>query len=195
MQDDRHVIAWVAREILPHEAEVRGWLRRSLLAQGEEEDVIQEAYCRLSALDGVAHISNARAYFFQVVRGIVIDQLRRARVVRIETVTEVDALRLPTDAPSPERIAGARRELAHVRGLIDALPDRCRRIFELRKIEGRSQKEIAMLMGVNEHVVENDVAKGQRLILKAWAEGGSAGEHSRSDPKGETRARDRRSNQ
>jgi RNA polymerase sigma factor (sigma-70 family) len=195
VQDDRHVVAWVAREILPHEAEVRGWLRRSLLARGEEEDVIQEAYCRLSSLDDVAHISNARAYLFQVVRGIVIDQMRRSRVVRIETVTEVDALQVPYDEPSPERIAGARRELAKVRGMIAALPDRCRRIFELRKIEGRSQKEIAVLMGVNEHVVENDVAKGQRLILKAWAEGGAPSEQTITNSKGETRARDRRSDQ
>lgn len=193
-EDRRRIVAWVGSEILPHEADVRAWLRRGKVLPGDVEDVIQEAYCRLAALNGVAHIGNPRAYFFTVVRGIVIDQVRRARVVRIETVTEIDALNVVLDDPSPERVVGGRRELARVRRLIAGLPDRCRRIFEMRKIDGLSQREIARVMGVTETIVENDVVRGQRLILKALAEGDAGLDHVLETNKGSERARDGRGN-
>ena len=159
MQEARQrVIAWVGREILPHEADVRAWLCRSQMPAPDVEDVIQEAYCRLSGLSEVGHVANPRAYFFTVTRNVVMDHVRRARVVRMETVAEIESLNIIWDSPSPERITAARRELERVRGLISRLPERCRRIFEMRKIEGLSQREIALKMGVSETIVENDRA-------------------------------------
>lgn len=194
MDDSRRkVIAWVGRDILPHEADVRAWLRRSMVPVGEIEDIVQDAYCRLAGLTEVGHIANPRAYFFAVARSIVVDRMRRARVVRMETVAEIDALNLAWDDPSPERITAARRDLERVRGLIAGLPGRCRHIFELRKIEGLSQREIARRLGVTETIVENDVARGLRLILQAIAEGeGEAAEVGRTE-QGHGRARDSKS--
>jgi hypothetical protein len=107
-------MAWLGREILPHEAAVRAWLRRSLAAAGDADDVIQEAYCRLAGLASIDHIESPRAYFFQTARSVALEQLRRARVVRIETVTEIDALNVELDEPSPERIAATWRRVAVV---------------------------------------------------------------------------------
>jgi len=58
--------------------------------------------------------------------------------------------------------------------LIDRLPDRCRRVFEMRKIQGLSQREIAARLGITETVVENEVVKGLRLISRALRQGGPA---------------------
>lgn len=191
-EDRRRIVAWVGSEILPHEADVRAWLRRSLGPGGDVEDVIQDAYCRLIGLADVGHILNPRAYFFTVARGIVIDGLRRSRVVRMDTVTEIDALNVVLDDPSPERIAAGRRELARVQRLIAALPDRCRRIFEMRKIDGLSQREIARRMGVPETIVENDIKRGLRLLLKALADGEGAPQRTPGIVESHGRARDSR---
>lgn len=189
----RKVVAWVGRDILPHEADVRAWLRRSLVPAHDVEDVLQEAYCRLAGLADVSHIASPRAYFFTVVRSIVIDQMRRARVVRMETVTEIDALNVVQEDPSPERITAARRDLERVRRLIGALPDRCRRIFEMRKIDGLSQREIARRLGVTETIVENDVVRGLKLILKAIADGDRSVPEDRILVRKDGRARHRES--
>jgi len=194
MSDSRaRIVAWVGREILPHEADLRAWLRRSLVSDGEVEDVVQEAYCRLLSLQNTGHIASPRAYFFTAARAVVIDHLRRSRVVRIETATEIESLNVVLDEPSPERVTAGRRELERVRRLIAALPDRCRRVFEMRKIEGLPQREIARQLGVTETIVENDVVKGQRLILKALAEGEEASSRTTGMPEKDERARDRRS--
>lgn len=163
------IMAWVGTEILPHEADVRAWLRRTLDPE-DLEDVIQETYCQIAGLHDVSHIRSGRAYFFTAARSIVLMRLRRQRIVSIESVTEIDSLSIVGDEPSPERVAAGRRELARVRKLIEGLPDRCRRIFELRKIEGLSQRDVAQTLGLSEHIVENDVCKGLKLILQAIAD-------------------------
>ncbi|HWV61192.1 MAG TPA: sigma-70 family RNA polymerase sigma factor [Sphingopyxis sp.] len=191
-QSRARIAAWVGREILPHEGDVRAWLRRALNPE-DLEDVIQEAYCQIASLEKIDHIRNARGYFFTTARNIVLMRLRRARIVRIESVTEIESLNIVGDEPSPERVAAARRELDRIRQLIEGLPDRCRRIFELRKIEGVSQREIAERLGVTEHIVENDVTKGLKLILQAMAEGERRAELMRTEK--DERARNSTSDQ
>ncbi len=185
----QRIMAWVGSEVLPHEAHVRAWLRRTL-DPDDLEDIIQEAYCRISALDDVSHIQSGRAYLFTTARMLVLERIRRSRVVNIETVTEIDSLNIIGDDPSPERVTAGRRELARVRRLIEGLPDRCRRVVELRKIEGLSQRAVAETMGLPEYTVENDVAKGVKLILKALAEGEQAAETALVTIGRDERARD-----
>lgn len=161
----RKIVLWVGARVMPHEGDVRAWLRRARVPAADIDDLIQEAYCRMSALSSIDHIERPDAYFFQIARNLLNEQIRRSRVVRIEAAAEIESMS-DADELSPERITAARRELQRVQALIASLPDRCRRIFELRKLHGHSQREIARMMGVSESVVENDSVKGLRLILK-----------------------------
>src|SRR3546814_681771 len=70
------IMAWVGREILPHEADVRAWLRRTL-DPNDLEDVIQESYCQIASLKDVSHIRSGRAYFFTAARSIVLRSAER----------------------------------------------------------------------------------------------------------------------
>lgn len=176
------IMDWVGREILPHEAHVRAWLRRTLDPE-ELEDVVQQAYAQIAALSDVSHIRSGRAYFFATARSIVLMRIRRARIVRIDTMAELGQLDVMADQPSPERVATGRSELARVWQLIEGLPERCRQIVTLRKVEGLSQKEVAARMGVSEHIVENDIAKGIKLILSAIAEGDRSAERRMAEYK------------
>lgn len=186
--DRQRLTEWVGREILPHEGDLRAWLRRTFNPD-DIEDVIQEAYCQIAGLADITHIRSGRAYLFATARTVVLMRLRRARVVNIDTLTEIDSLSIVEEEPSPERIASGRRELARVRQLIEGLPERCRRIIELRKIEGLSQREVAQRLGVAEHIVENDVKKGLKLILQALADGQSDAERALTRRGHEGRAR------
>ena len=190
--DRLKIMTWVGSEVLPHEADLRVRLKRTMPID-DVEDVIQEAYCRISRLDDVSHIRSGRAYLFTTAKMLVLERIRRSRVVSIEAVTEIDTLAIFGEEPSPERIAGGRRELARVRALIDGLPERCRRIFELRKVEGLSQREVAEAMGVPEYTVENDVARGLKLILKAIEDGERAAEKAMAGLEKNERARDSKS--
>jgi len=161
------IIDWVALHVLPNEGYVRARLRRVTRRSDEIDDVIQEAYCRIAELDTVAHIRDGRAYFLAAARSILLQRIRRERVVRIDAVTDVEAMATIDDSPSPEEVTGARRDLARVLGLIAGLPPMSRKVIELRKLHGFSQKETAQRLGVSEAVVENNSIRGLRAILKA----------------------------
>jgi RNA polymerase sigma factor (sigma-70 family) len=167
---DEHV-AWVGRYILPHEARLRTWLR-SAFSTVEVDDVVQEAYCRISALPRTDHIAEPGHYFFRVARNIVLEQLRRSRVVKIEAVSNVADLQLsmPDESFSPERLLAGRLALSRVEALILSLPERTRRIIIMRKIEGYSQTEIAERLGLSISVVENELTRGIGRLLKLMSQ-------------------------
>jgi RNA polymerase sigma factor (sigma-70 family) len=167
MTTEREALAeWVGREILPHERDLRLWLQRRLMASADVEDIVQECYCRLAQLPDVSHVTMPRAYLFAMARNLAQRQLKRARVVRIEALSDGGDGEWESDLPSPERIAAAREELGRVQAALATLSERARRIFLMRKVEGLSQKEIAHAMGVSEAVVENEASRSLRKLLK-----------------------------
>ncbi len=160
------LVIWVGRHILPHEPALRRWLR-SAFPGVDVDDVVQESYCRLAALHDFDRVEDPRRYLFQTARNVVLTELRRARVVRIDAVGSSADLEhaLAADPLSPERIVAGRGLLSRVELLLSALPERSRTIFRMRKVDGLSQRDIAQTLGITETIVENDLARGLKTIL------------------------------
>lgn len=182
MSGRAEIIRWVADEVLPHEADVRRWLTRHVEISDEADDIIQHAYARLADLDYVGHINSGRAYFFTTARSILLERIRRAQIVPFFSMTDFDASFILDDSPSPEAVVGARLELRHVLDLVDALPAAYRDTLRLRRLEGLSQKEAAVRLGVSEKVIENNVSRGLRMLLKALEDSGAPHGEQASEP-------------
>lgn len=169
-QSRDEILAWVASHVLPHEAALRARLRRMVGAEDQVDDIVQDTYLALARLHDVRHIQNGRAYLFTTAHNVVLQRIRRDRLVRIESLTELHLLTLEDHSPGPDRGFGARRELDRVRRLIEGLPDRCREIFELRRVQGVPQREIARRLNLPEHTIEQQAIRGLKLIMRAIAE-------------------------
>lgn len=160
------LVQWVAAKVMPHEPAVRAYLRRRLVPQDEIDDLIQEGYCRLANIETPELIVSPGGFFLTTVRNLLTNQRTRAAVVRIDAMAELEDIAGPDTEPSPEARAGDRRELERVHALIATLPDRCRQVVELRKIEGLSQRDVAARLGITETIVENEGSRAVRLILE-----------------------------
>jgi RNA polymerase sigma-70 factor (ECF subfamily) len=95
-------------------------------------------------------------------------------VVNLESMVDFDWLNVSDDKPSSEAYVAARQELRLLQAALDKLPPRCRQVVLLRKVEGLSQKEVAKHMGITIETVENQVAKGMRLLAQAMGSRRSA---------------------
>lgn len=172
---DRERARWFLRNVLPHEPALRGWLSRRNLPGIDADDVIQEAYTILAELETVDTILYPRAYLFQVVRSVITRHVRRARIVPIHAVDDLERLGYPDDAASPEQHAIDRDELRQLARAIAAMPLKTREAFILRRVEGMPQRQIAAQMRISENTVETHIARGIRFLIDWFGGSGNRG--------------------
>ena len=159
------------------------YLNRVWPKVSEIPDLRQDIYVRVyeSAMD--SRPSSPRAFLFATARNLLIDHIRRGRVVSIET--DETALEALVDEVSPERQVGAKQDLQSLARAFDSLSDRCRSVVWLRRIEGLSQRQTAERLGLREVAVESQLARGMRLLARAVfgsdVGGKDTNESSRSD--------------
>src|SRR6266567_7000004 len=103
--------AWFVREILPHEGALVRYFARTWAARDEIHDLRQETYLRVYEAAAKERPRSAKAFLFTTARHLLVDRMRRRRVVSFEPGWDLDELNVLVDEISPERSAGADEEL------------------------------------------------------------------------------------
>jgi RNA polymerase sigma factor (sigma-70 family) len=171
--DMRARAVWLGRNVIPHEPVLRNWLKRREVVGLDVDDIIQEVYSRLVGLASVDHIESPRTYAFQVASSVMINHIRRLKVVSIESVASFEHLDIADKEPSPERVVADRDEVRRLQKTLSALPARVAEVFRLRRIEGLTQREVANRLGVAESTVEKHMARGAVLMAGWFRTGGN----------------------
>lgn len=165
--DDRRAL-WIATHILPLEPEVRRWLRRHVrtLTREDIDDLIQEAYARVWRAN-TSSVGHARGYLYSTLRNLLTEHARRARIVPMERLGEIEVLRIPSEEPGPERRVTARQAVERLEGIVAALPAQARIAFQLQKFGGLSRQDIAREMNISEKTVEKHLATALVRVVDA----------------------------
>lgn len=156
--------AWFASEVLPLEAALMQFLRRSYRDESQLEDICQEAFVKVYEAAQQERPKAVKPFVFTVARNILIDQARHARIVPIEAALDLEALDIASDEPGPERTIIARDELRLLQTALDRLPKRCREAVMLRKIDGLSMRDIAERMGISIKTVDAHLVQGAAAL-------------------------------
>lgn len=165
---------WLARYILPHESSITKIIKSWRLTDGiEAEDIVQECYAKLAALPSVSHIHSAKAYFLQTARSIFLMHIRRARLVSIDAVTDLEKLSIPLDEPSPEIRASDREQLRLLAQAVSDLEEPHRIIFTLRMLQSMSYKQISLKIGMSENAVQKALARSLQSLSRQLGRGGN----------------------
>ncbi|MGH7945922.1 MAG: RNA polymerase sigma factor [Opitutaceae bacterium] len=160
---------WFAEELQPHESMLRAWLRSQFPQGCDIDDIVQEAFMRVLTTRAASDVRSPRAFLFVTARNLALMQMRRRRIERTDSLTEMDAEGiLDQDEAIPHAVARA-QELELLTQAIQSLPTRCRHILTLRKIYGLSQKEVAAELGLSENVIEAQGAIGFQKIRQFFA--------------------------
>jgi len=150
-------------------------IRAVLGAEGEVEDVMQQAYT-----NAFAHLDRfeARSEFSTWLTRIALNEAfaRRRRLRRVKataaTADEMGTFQEPMDTvttpqPDPERQAYSselHRVLEHA---VDALPETYRVVFMLRDVEGLSTAETGRGLGLREDAVKTRLHRARAMIRRA----------------------------
>jgi RNA polymerase sigma factor (sigma-70 family) len=170
ISDDRAL--WLSRHVLPHESALRAWLKRKRVVGLDIDDIVQETYAKLATMDSIAEVRDPKTYAFQIAHSVILRYLRRSRIVSIHSAADVEELELAARGLSLEREWEGRDELQRLAEVIASLPEKCREVFILRRVEGLSQREVAQRLGLAESTVEKHMARGIRLLMDVFGRGG-----------------------
>ncbi len=175
------VDAWFESEILVHEEVLMRYLARVWPRREDLRDLRQEAYARVYEAALQTRPQNAKAFLFSITRYIMIDRLRRERIVSIQTVGDNDFANDLIEEMTPERWAGGQQELVRLAQAFDRLPPRCREVVWMRRVQDISQKDVAEQLRISQKTVEHQVAKGSRLLAQFMLQGNVEGSSIPSD--------------
>lgn len=156
---------WFQEEVHAHDSSLKAYLRGSFPAVHDVDDVVQESYLRIWKARGRQPIRCVRGFLFRIARNVALNLVNRQRISPIEAGQDWTLLQVAEEQPNAAATACTRDELRLLAQAIDALPEPCREIVILRRIQNISQKEIAARLGLSEESVEIHVVRG---VKRCW---------------------------
>ena len=140
-------------------------MRSRAVAEEIVQDVLLELWKRRESL---ANDSSPQAYLFQSTRNRSLNHVRHEKVAKksepyAKMPESVDSLAHSHMVEDEMRVA--------VERAVEALPERCRDVFELSRTKGMKYAEIASMLGISVKTVEAQMGKALRILreeLKPW---------------------------
>ena len=163
---------WLANNVLPHAPLIRARLAHVYVADLDVDDVIQEMYARILSAPALETIRHPRQYAIQTAKRIIIDHLRRSRVVSIISCESLEQLDVVLPEVSTEDRLEFQGEIQKVANALSHLPATYRETLILRRVEGLSQRETAQRLGITEKMAEYYLARGVLMLTKLFGRGG-----------------------
>ncbi len=140
------------------------FLRHNWRNKSDIPDLVQEVYARVYEAARKEMPDQAKSFVFTTAHNLLIDRVRREKIVQFETVSELDTLAIAADEPAPDRSAIARDELRRLAVALDRLSPRTREVVTMRRIEGLARAEIAQRLGITEVTVKWHLNEGLRAL-------------------------------
>lgn len=156
------------------------FIRRYVGDEDEAHDLLQETY--VAAWLAIRRYDPARPFDVWL-RAIAVNKCRdwgRRRAVRrvVRGVMGLDApeaAAVGDDAPAPEARLDDRRRAEALQRALSNLPDALKAPLLLATLEGRSQAEIAAILGVTVKAVETRIARARKALTERMAASSAAG--------------------
>jgi RNA polymerase sigma-70 factor (ECF subfamily) len=122
--------------------------------RSQAEDIVHEAFLKMGGADASGLIKSQASYLTRIVRNLSIDHYRRRQFEERWIVHEEDSSEMSgPQAETPEALVSDQQVLERVSGALSDLPERTRYAFEMCRIHGMKQNEIAKILGVSPALV------------------------------------------
>lgn len=136
--------------------------KRGLSAEVAEE-VVQDLFINLWHQRRSIHIhSSLKGYLFTSIRNLVLNQIQKESV-RLRFQESLKVYMHDFDNSTEETMIAKDLEV-NLGKYVLALPEKCRSVFQLSRKYHKSNKQIAVELGISEKTVENHITKAIRYL-------------------------------
>lgn len=139
----------------------------NLGAQPEDaKDLLQETLLRMMRYRDSAPAHEWTPLAYRILLNLHRDKQRQAANTRHVPFVEMDdqTTQQSSHGKSPERTVSDIQQLEHARAAILSLPDRCREVYLLNRVEGLSYPSIAQRCGISVKAVEKHISRALREL-------------------------------
>ncbi|CCZ70892.1 RNA polymerase sigma factor [Bacteroides gallinaceum] len=159
-----HTISF-REDILPLKDKLFRLALRITFDRAEAEDIVQDTLIRVwNKREEWQQMDSIEAYCLTIARNLAIDRSQKMESQNLELTPETQEM---PDAKMPDQLMEQNEQLSIIHRLINELPEKQRSILQLRDIEGKNYKEIAVILGLTEEQVKVNLFRArQRIRLK-----------------------------
>lgn len=151
---------------IAHRPQLRAAAQRIVGTRDLAEEVTQDAYIKVTALAGALAVKQPLGYCFQVVRNLAIDQRRRRSLESYLFVGDKCDAHVPAMQNRPEQLAINRENLRIIDEVLSGLATRTRRAFEMYRLSGLTQRDIAQRLGVSATLVNFMIREANDALIE-----------------------------
>jgi RNA polymerase sigma-70 factor (family 1) len=139
---------------------------KKLRDQEESKDIIQEVFVSLwNARAKIGESVSLAHYLYRAVLNRILNYFRNTGVTQ-EYISTLQATIDPQSATSADYLIREKDISAMIELEISLLPEKMREVFELRRNNYLSNKEIALKLGISEHTVATQIKNALKILKK-----------------------------
>ena len=149
--------------------QLRQFLRLKIDNPSEVDDLLQEILIKTyHHLNTIKEPDKLPAWLFQVTRNMLVDYYRKSGTERLRPNLDEKAMWVDSELDDDEHV---RQELTTcIRPFLNQLPDPYREAIEAVDLQGASQKELAVQMGLSHSAIKSRVQRGRRMLKAMFQE-------------------------
>ncbi len=153
-------------DILPLKDKLFRLALRITFDRAEAEDVVQETLIRVwNKRDEWDNLGSIEAYCLTIARNLAIDWSERkdSRTLELDRGMEERS-----DTAGPYEHLANEEQMNLIHRLVNELPEKQRLIMQLRDIEGKSYKEIAIVLHLTEEQVKVNLFRARQKVKQQY---------------------------
>lgn len=155
---------------LAHRGEIQAYLDRRLRCKETAADLTQDTFIRLSEQMSRTRIENFRAYLFSSARNLFIDHTRRQEHRKVEPLEQQEMNDAEPQTPTLEQAAIANQQLSALNDVIQNMPEPCREVFLMVRVEGLTYVEIGERLGISSKTAFSRMVRALDLLKSGMSE-------------------------
>ena len=142
------------------ESGLKRFISRFFYRPEDVDELAQETFLRAYVACKTTDVASPQAYLYRVAKHMALKELDRKSTRMTDYMEEAVSLESFEGGPSVEQELMAEEKLANYCKAIATLPPQCRKVFLMRKVQAKSYREIAGILGIGLSAVEKHVSKG-----------------------------------
>ena len=154
-------------DVLPLKDKLFRLALRITLNREEAEDIVQDTLIKVwNSRDKWQQLDSIEAYSLTIARNLSLDRIKKME--NQNGSLEDEQTEKPDSTSNPSERMIQKDKLDIVKRMIDELPEKQRSCIQLRDIEGKAYKDIALILGITEEQVKINIFRARQTIKQRF---------------------------